>query len=68
MRVSRLKTFLRLWNKPLDEITQEDIMAWVSARQALEGETSTINRDLATLRRMFKLAMEWQSVDGLLPK
>ena len=31
-------------------------------------ETSTINRDLATLRRMFNLAMEWKSVSALLPK
>jgi integrase len=31
-------------------------------------ETSTINRDLATLRRMFKLAMEWEHVSKLLAK
>jgi integrase len=30
--------------------------------------TSTINRDLATLRRMFKLATEWETVSKLLPK
>jgi hypothetical protein len=28
---------------------------------------STINRDLATLRRMFKLAMEWRAVSEILP-
>jgi integrase len=31
-------------------------------------ETSTINRDLATLRRMFKLAEEWGTVSKIMPK
>lgn len=68
MRISRLKTFPRLWDAQLDAITAEDITAYVSARQALEMETSTINRDLATLRRMFNLAMEWEHVLKLLSK
>jgi integrase len=67
MRVSRLKTFTRLWSAKLDVITAADISAYIGARQALEMETSTINRDLATIRRMFKLAMEWQTVSRLLP-
>ena len=31
-------------------------------------DTSTINRDLATLRRMFKLAEEWGIVSKIMPK
>jgi integrase len=68
MRVSRLKTFPRLWGAKLDAIRAEDITAYIGTRQALQMETSTINRDLATLRRMFKLAMEWETVLKLLPK
>ncbi len=68
MRVTRLKMFPRLWNAQLTAIRQEDITAYVAARQALGMATSTINRDLATLRRMFKLAMEWGTVPELLAK
>ena len=66
-RVSRLKTFRRLWDARLDAIEPEDITAYISARQALDMEVSTINRDLATLRRMFKLAVEWKRVERVLP-
>jgi hypothetical protein len=31
-------------------------------------EVSTVNRDLATLRRMFHLAQEWGKVEKLLPR
>jgi integrase len=68
MRVTRLKTFPALWGKRLDAIRPEDITAYIGARQALEMQVSTINRDLATLRRMFKLAMEWGDVLKVLPK
>jgi integrase len=68
MRASRLETFPRLWNVRLEAIRPDDIGAYIGARQALEMRVSTINRDLATLRRMFKLAMEWGSVQGILPK
>jgi integrase len=67
MRVSRLKTFPRLWGAKLDVIRAADITAYIGARQKLEMETSTINRDLATLRRIFKLAMEWEMVSKVLP-
>src|SRR4051812_26594990 len=68
MRASRLRTFPRLWGKKLDLITAEDISSYVAGRQALVMQTSTINRDLATLRRMLKLAIEWKVVTKLLPK
>jgi integrase len=65
--IARIKTFPRLWNARLDAIRAEDITAYIGVRQALSMSTSTINRDLAALRRMFKLAMEWESVSKLLP-
>ena len=64
---ARIRTFPRLWNARLDEIRAEDITAYIGVRQALSMSTSTVNRDLAALRRMFKLAMEWESVSKLLP-
>jgi len=68
MRVTRLKTFPRLWGTKLNAIRADDISAYIGARQKLGMEASTINRDLATLRCMFKLAMEWEAVSKLLPK
>src|SRR4051812_40646923 len=68
MRATRLKTFPRLWNMKLDDIRPEDISAYIGARQALEMRVSTINRDLATLRRMFRLAMEWGKASKVLPR
>jgi integrase len=46
----------------MDRIAAEDVSSYVGSRQAAEMETSTINRDLATLRRMLKLAQEWGKV------
>jgi hypothetical protein len=66
-RVKRLSKFPRLWGARIDAIRAEDIAAYVGVSQVLEMETSTINRDLATVRRMFKLAMEWEAVSKLLP-
>jgi integrase len=68
MRATRLRTFPRLWNARLDAILPDDITAYIGARQTLEMAVSTINRDLATLRRMFKLATEWGEVAKILPK
>lgn len=42
--------------------------AYVGTRQALELQVSRIDRDLATLPRMVKLAMEWLAALGILPK
>jgi integrase len=66
-RVGLLKTFPRIWNAKLDAITAEDITAFIAMRQNSTDAVATINRDLATLRRMFKLAMEWKRVSVLLP-
>lgn len=66
-RVELIKTFPRIWNARLDAITAEDITAFISMRQMSGHSVATVNRDLATLRRMFKLAMEWKRVSVILP-
>jgi integrase len=59
---------------PLDGITSENIAGYVARRRATPGrhgstlEVSTVNRDLATLRRMFHLAQEWGKVTTILPR
>src|SRR5215467_14409098 len=64
-RIKRLRTFPRLWRRRLDQIEPEDITAYIKARRAMGMEISTVNRDLATLRRMFKLAQEWGKAKAL---
>ena len=51
-------------NLPLDRIKAEHITAFVESRRAAGMETSTINRDLATLRRMLNLAEEWETIEA----
>lgn len=64
----------RLAGLNLDKITSEDIAGFVASRRALPGrhgetlEVSTVNRDLATLRRMFRLAQEWGKVSTILSR
>jgi integrase len=59
---------------PLDTITSEHIAGYVAKRRTTPGrrgaelEISTLNRDLATLRRMFRLAQEWGKVSTVLPR
>lgn len=52
----------------LDEITSEQIAGFVACRRAANVQVSTINRDLATLRRAFSLATEWGEVSTILPR
>lgn len=74
--VENLKDYAKLANLRLDAITTDVIGAFVAHRQAHRQErrngksleVSTVNRDLATLRRMFHLAQEWGKVCTLLPK
>ena len=66
-RVELIKTFPRIWNANLDAITAADITAFISMRQLSGHAVATVNRALATLRRMFKLAMEWKRVSVILP-
>jgi hypothetical protein len=74
--VENLKAYGKLAEEPLDEITHDAISGFIvhrqGQRQARRGgkalEISTINRDLATLRRMFHLAEEWGRVSTVMPK
>jgi integrase len=71
---ANLTGYAKLAGQPLDSITSEDIAGFVARRRVLRGrhsetlEVSTINRDLATLRRMFRLAQEWGKVSTVLPR
>jgi hypothetical protein len=66
--VNNLKALPLLAGLRMDTITSEHIAAYVAKRKAGGVEVSTVNRDLATLRRMFHLAQEWNKVTTLLPR
>jgi integrase len=74
--VENLKAYPKLADLRLDAITSDVIAGFVAHRQAQRQkrrnnkslEVSTVNRDLATLRRMFHLSQEWGQVSTLLPK
>jgi integrase len=53
---------------PLDAITTETIAGYVAKRREAGLETSSINRELQSLRRVFTLAQEWGKVEKALPK
>jgi len=52
----------------LDEIKAEHITAFVAHRQTAKVQVSTLNADLAALRRIFHLALEWGKVFTALPR
>lgn len=52
----------------LNEITTEHLADFAAERREKGMQTSTINRDLATVRRMFHLAQEWGRVITVLPR
>jgi integrase len=66
--VKNLKADGRLSGLRMDAITSGNIADYVAKRKAGDVEVSTVNRDLATLRRMFHLAQEWGKVEKLLPR
>lgn len=66
--VANLKAYPKLAGLPLDKITVEHMTGFVGKRRDTGKEVSTINRDLATLRRVFHLAQEWERVTTILPK
>jgi integrase len=65
--VRNLKTFPKLAKLPLDRITSEILGEYAAFRRA-GNEVSTVNRELATVRRIFNLAQEWGSVTTRLPR
>jgi integrase len=52
----------------LNAITTEAISEFITRRRDSHMAIATINRDLATLRRMFRLAQEWGKVYTVLPR
>jgi integrase len=66
--VSNLKSFAKLAGLPLDCINSEVLGEFVAFRQAAGMKVSTINRELATVRRIFHLAQEWGDVTAWLPR
>jgi hypothetical protein len=66
--VSNIKAFDKLARLPLDRITSETIGDFVAFRQARNLKVSTINRELATIRRMFNLAQEWGLTHAMLAR
>ena len=53
--VNNLKSVGKLAALPLDRITSEELGEFAAMRQANGMKVSTINRELATVRRMFNL-------------
>jgi integrase len=66
--VTNLKGYPKLAGLPLDQITAEHIAGFIAYRQSAKVQVSTLNRDLATLRRVFHLAQEWGKVSTILPR
>jgi len=60
--VQNLKKYPKLSNLPLDAIAADIVAGYIAHRQERRDKkplkVSTINRDLATLRRMLRLAQE----------
>jgi integrase len=66
--VANLGAYSKVAGLSLDQITSEHIAGFVAYRQGERVQISTINRDLATLRRAFHLAVEWGKVSTILPR
>jgi integrase len=58
-RIGHLTGHADLANCPLDEITQEKVMCFVTNHRDAKYEVSSTNRCLQVLRRMTRLAVEW---------
>jgi integrase len=66
--VGNLKRYPKLSALAIDRIKSEIIAAFVAHRQSDDVQVATVNRDLATLRRIFHLATEWEKVSKVLPR
>jgi integrase len=56
--------FRRLKQSRLDQIDQEIISSYVQVRRAAVS-AATLNRELATLRKLLRLAQEWRLTQGV---
>jgi len=60
-KLSRLLEYAPIGSARLDRIDEGLIEAYIVARRACVGP-ATVNRELATLRRMLRLAQEWKEI------
>jgi integrase len=65
---ANVKAYSKLSGLRLDEIKAEHITAFVAHRQTAKIQVSTLNADLAALRRIFHLGLEWGKVFTALPR
>jgi integrase len=61
-KLSRLLEFAPIASARIDQIDEGAIEEYVVARRATVGP-ATVNRELATLRRMLRLAQEWKEIE-----
>jgi integrase len=66
--IKNLTGFVRLANCRLDKITVQDIAAFVRTRRDAGLQVTSVNRQLEVLRRIFKLAEEWNEIEKRLPR
>ncbi|MBM3763110.1 MAG: hypothetical protein FJW36_23055 [Acidobacteria bacterium] len=66
--VKTLCSISAMAKKRLDEITASDVTAYVERLRAQDYEVSSMNRKLAVLLRIFRLAMEWERVQKPMPR
>jgi integrase len=66
--VANLRAYSKLASLHMDEITTEQITGFIAHRQTKNVQVSTLNADLAALRRIFHLAVEWGKVSIALPR
>src|SRR5688572_27548989 len=60
-KMTRLLQFEPLANASLDDIAEEAISAYIHHRRA-QVSPASVNRELATLRRLLRLAYEWKVI------
>ncbi|HWZ34213.1 MAG TPA: tyrosine-type recombinase/integrase [Bryobacteraceae bacterium] len=66
--MKHLSAYARIANSRLDQITAQDIAAFIASRRDAKYAVTSINRQLEVLRRIFKLAAEWGAVEKILPR
>jgi integrase len=66
--VKNILAFAPLAGCRLDAVTQGLITAFIAKKREAKLQVTSINRQLEVLRRMLKLAAEWNKVDKVLPK
>jgi integrase len=62
LQTRHILEFAQLSNSPLDSIPQKAITAFTEKHRAAGYEVTSVNRALEALRRMLKLAVEWEVV------